>query len=413
MGRFNSYGPRSPDAYDPMEFDPNNNLDLLAQNDAEPISYSQDDLNNFFPSSQQNSPAAPKPAHIAPAAPIDPVNPVSPLPPAQPQSNDVLGDILKGYSDEDRQKALDDAHSRKQKLGWLEGIAQIGAAIGGRNPTSASEPFNKFRSDIDQETTGAFDANKKAALEKYALGRQIKQNELTDSQNTEENDPNSQSSKIAQQIAKGLGFKGDLAGLTAQKFKVYGPILEKMYAADSLKSLKLASAGSGKAVFNNLPKDKQETIIQLSKGNANKVAIANQIEAVTKNWDKLSPSQQLIQGRQLLKTLNSTQGADAIGAEEAKRLGSKLEYAFGNITNSNSTQFGRDLKGFKLDAIQTAKNLKDSISENQKIIDQAYGREPDTSNNDSAPQAPAVGEIQEGHKFKGGNPADPNNWEKI
>jgi hypothetical protein len=26
---------------------------------------------------------------------------------------------------------------------------------------------------------------------------------------------------------------------------------------------------------------------------------------------------------------------------------------------------------------------------------------------------PKVGEIQDGHRFKGGNPADPNAWEKV
>ncbi len=31
----------------------------------------------------------------------------------------------------------------------------------------------------------------------------------------------------------------------------------------------------------------------------------------------------------------------------------------------------------------------------------------------AAPVGPAVGAIQKGHRFKGGNPADPNSWEKV
>lgn len=85
--------------------------------------------------------------------------------------------------------------------------------------------------------------------------------------------------------------------------------------------------------------------------------------------------QKIAAGRQLLKTLNSTEGADAIGAEEANRLGSKLEYALGNFTNSNPTQWGRDLEGFKTQAMNTSKSIGDAIEANKGHIDSAYGRQ--------------------------------------
>ena len=36
-----------------------------------------------------------------------------------------------------------------------------------------------------------------------------------------------------------------------------------------------------------------------------------------------------------------------------------------------------------------------------------------TSKTPAAPSAPAVGTVKDGYKFKGGNPADQNNWEKV
>lgn len=138
------------------------------------------------------------------------------------------------------------------------------------------------------------------------------------------------------------------------------------------------AAKKAKEADENLPIDKKKLIEGLSAKNANKISIANQINAVMENWDSYSDDQKLSQGRQLLKTLNSPEGADAIGAEEAKRLGSKLEFAAGNFTNSNPTQFGRDLGGFAQQARDTAKNIESAVSANKKEIDSIYGRKSES-----------------------------------
>jgi len=119
----------------------------------------------------------------------------------------------------------------------------------------------------------------------------------------------------------------------------------------------------------HLPLEEKKTVENLATKNANKISIKNQIDAVMGRWDSMSDDQKLAAGRQLLKTLNSTEGADAIGAEEANRLGSKLEFAYGNFTNSNTTQFGRDLDGFKQQAMETARNIGTAIDSNKAIVD--------------------------------------------
>lgn len=125
-----------------------------------------------------------------------------------------------------------------------------------------------------------------------------------------------------------------------------------------------------------LPIDQKKFVETLSTKNANKIAIKNQIDAVMSNWDSLSEDQKVAMGGQLLKTLNSPEGADAIGVEEANRLGSKLQFAMGNFTNSNPTQFGRDLEGFKEQAQNTSKSLGVAVQSNQDLVDETMGRSP-------------------------------------
>ena len=123
-----------------------------------------------------------------------------------------------------------------------------------------------------------------------------------------------------------------------------------------------------------LPLEDKEVVKDLSKKNASKIAIANQIDAVMGRWDELPDDQKVAQGRQLLKVLNSTEGADAVGSEEAKRLGGKLEYAMGNFFNSNPTQFGRDLPGFKEQGLGTSRAIRDAIASNDKEVKRVYSK---------------------------------------
>jgi hypothetical protein len=121
-----------------------------------------------------------------------------------------------------------------------------------------------------------------------------------------------------------------------------------------------------------LPEEDREVTKGLAKSNANKIAIANQIESVLKGSEKLDPTQKLQQYRQLIKVLNSTQGQDAVGAEEAKRLASKLEIGMGGLVSGNLGQFGRDLEGFSEDAAITVDGLRSAAAANDKEIATRY-----------------------------------------
>ena len=138
-----------------------------------------------------------------------------------------------------------------------------------------------------------------------------------------------------------------------------------------------------------LPLDQKKLVETLSTKNANKIAIKNQIQAVVDSWDNLSDEQKVTQGGQLLKTLNSSEGADAIGVEEAKRLGSMLEFQMFNVTQPGAF-VGRDLKGFKTQAQNTANNIGTAVESNSAIIDRAMGR----------PAKPSTTKTQQTQVFK-------------
>ncbi len=124
----------------------------------------------------------------------------------------------------------------------------------------------------------------------------------------------------------------------------------------------------------------KRTISDLSSKTANAQWIGNLIESTIKTLDDptISEEQKTIQGRQLIKTLNSQVGQDAVGAEEAKRLGSLLEFKVLNLKGAlpgNPEQvFGVDLPGFKNQAKLALQQLRRATSETQKLIDEKTGK---------------------------------------
>lgn len=143
---------------------------------------------------------------------------------------------------------------------------------------------------------------------------------------------------------------------------------EKEYGIKKAKAEKEAMSGE------NLPIDQKKIVDTLSTKVGNVSSIKNELDTFVEMWPKLSEAERLKQGDLLLKTLNSPQGADAIGVEEANRLGNKLRFAFGNLTNDNPAQFGRDLEGFYDDVKNTSTRLGGTLQKNQEQIDGYLGR---------------------------------------
>lgn len=119
--------------------------------------------------------------------------------------------------------------------------------------------------------------------------------------------------------------------------------------------------------------EKEATVKTLATSTANMTPIKNELDTFLANAPSYNKDQLLTQGKLLVKTLNSTQGKDAVGAEEANRLASKLDFALGNLTNSNPTQFGRDLPGFVQQVKDTSDKLGGTIIRNRQELGKYTG----------------------------------------
>lgn len=135
-------------------------------------------------------------------------------------------------------------------------------------------------------------------------------------------------------------------------------------------------APKGKKAFDMLPKDRQEQIDVLSKKQGSVLAINNEIKSAYEqlNDPNLSEDDKVKIGQGLLKTLNSTQGSDAVGAEESKRLGSYLEYKLGNFTGPGSF-VGRDMADFNKQVGLISQKLDSTMQKNDGTIKALYGTE--------------------------------------
>lgn len=181
----------------------------------------------------------------------------------------------------------------------------------------------------------------------------------------------------------------------------------------------------------NLPMDVKKQIETLSTKSAGKMAIANQLQndllqmrkAMGQDEtgapiDGAKPNEDLAYtyAQNMLKTMNSKEGADAVGVDEARRAAGLLEYNVADVKAGLGMKpgkfHGRDIPGFLKQVESNVAGIKGAVDFNKAEIDKLYGR-PSADSPSSPSGAPKAGDVDEGYRFKGGDPADPNNWEQV
>jgi hypothetical protein len=197
-------------------------------------------------------------------------------------------------------------------------------------------------------------------------------------------DANSPESAQARAAAADLGFKyepTDSADSIQSRYGESSNYYGKKFAEGEHRKTELAKLGmnkpDAKRNFDLLPPEKQEQIKDLAKSSGSKTSIKNEIDSALEilRSAQISEDQKVVTGQNLLKLLNSTQGQDAVGSEEVKRLASFLTFKKFNVTEPGS-MFGRDLPDFIDQVALTSARLNQSIGKNGADIDRLYGRAP-------------------------------------
>lgn len=147
---------------------------------------------------------------------------------------------------------------------------------------------------------------------------------------------------------------------------------EAVAGADWLKALNQGQQQR----FQNLPKERQVIVESLGKSIGNKMTVRTTLDetvrTMTDAMAKGNRDEAIVMGQQILKVLNSQEGQDAVGTQEAQRLASQLEYhIWPNLTQPGAV-FGRDVKGFMNTLRLTSQRLGREVDQNQRLIDLAY-----------------------------------------
>src|SRR3990167_9485110 len=191
----------------------------------------------------------------------------------------------------------------------------------------------------------------------------------------------------------GLGEKKNKAGRDATGHA------SDLKTAEAQRTLLGAQAGKATREANappkarDLPLDVQSEVRALSGKTAGKKAIANQLSSDLVEMRKAmgldetgkpipgaTPNEDLAYSyaQNMLKTMNSKEGADAVGIDEAKRAAGLLEYNVADVKAGLGMKpgkfHGRDVPGFMKQVESNITGIRGAVNANRTEVDSLMGR---------------------------------------
>lgn len=194
-----------------------------------------------------------------------------------------------------KQDEYDDSLSRANTGNF---IGNLGEVIAGQRVGGVDSHFDQIRADAKENTIGKIDKEKKEFASDYDLTRKMDEDSAKDAQTKQEQDVNSESSKIAQSLAVKMGMNPEQAKtLTAAKWKSYSPALEKMYDIEQKKLDRAESRALRADQFNEKKRTQQIKDQELSAQEAKQLGLyktgkiaEDQYAKAVKDKDEYNPT---------------------------------------------------------------------------------------------------------------------------
>jgi hypothetical protein len=359
----------------------------------------------------------------------------------QPIDPTVENYIKQKYKlDQEYEKAKGDASSGNRNAGIIEGLSTMFS--GGKTDSGF---YQNLKNRNDTKIAQA-DANRKNLASEFGQMRQMKDWESKDADSAEERDPNSMRSQIARSTATKFG--GDkiipadkLAGMSAAEINKYLPFMKDAYNADleaaNRKASQDAIIAQRKADQANKDREFGLKEKELALKSAKQPADIKSDNEVAYRYNSLK------QKAADLKALVQKHGTNVMTGPEGTEMDRAIyqmavDYAklvdpdsvaregevaaaqkymlpfreYGGLTTSNDTAVSQ-IDGYVADLDKRLAAKEAATGRSIAGADKTPWQPSPGSGTAIAAPPPKEGTVDGGYRFKGGNPADPNSWEKV
>lgn len=363
------------------------------------------------------TPVEPEPTVIknpqTPKAPV--VEPVASVPAESPSAT-VKEYIKQKYGlldpesyDSEMKKAQDESKDRKSGLGIAQFLAGAGDAIAGRSPSETAKSFQGIRDNIDKETVGNLESRRKAQLDNLSGNNMLEKMQ----RDKDQTDPNSSQS---------MSFRKIIESKFPEVARAYGSDWSKVSAADQeliFKPLQLKEQMEAR----------KETarILGGHRDDVRKEKAAEKLDKKKQQMFEIEDRRQNIDTAlgELDKMIDEDGTYEMFGShnQDLDRKVEQVATDMAKLMDPASIARPSEVEQIKKTLVQsgfqnrngTARDLlKNFKGEVQRRADSAYqirGLEKPASSTPST--GPKPGTIENGYRFKGGDPSKQENWEAI